>query len=81
MIPVLGQNDLLPVPLVDVDAVHVVQLVLVAAYGVHVRVDALARVEVVALEREALPLGEGLHHLAVHAGVRDLESRRGARSR
>ena len=75
-VPVLRQDDLLPVPLVDVDRVEVVQLVLVAADGVHVGIQALARPEVVALERHALPLGKALHDLGSRVGVQDIEGDR-----
>ena len=56
------RDDLLPVPLVDVDGVEVVHL-LVAADGVHVGEEALAGVELVALQRQPLPLGQRMHHL------------------
>ena len=75
-VAVFGQDDLLPVPLVDVDGVESVELVLVAAHGVHVGDDALAGIEAVALEREALPLGEGLHDLGAVGRAQDIEADR-----
>ena len=43
---------------------------LVAAYGVHIGVQAAAHMEIVALQRQPLPLGQRMHHLAlaVHGG-------------
>ena len=58
----LGQQDALPVPLVDVEAVYVVQL-LVCADGVHVGDDAKAGLRLVLGQRQALPLRKGVHHL------------------
>ena len=75
-VSVLRQDHLLPVPLVHVDRVQVVQLVLVPADGVHVGVDALAGVEAVALQRQPLPLGQGLHHLRPVVGAEDIEGHR-----
>ena len=75
-IPVFRQNDLLPVPLVDIDGVEVIQFVLVTADGIHVGIQALARPEVVALESHALPLGKALHNLGSRVGVQDIEGDR-----
>jgi len=69
----LGFDDLLPVPLVDVDGVEVVEL-LVAPDRVHVADDALADVEVVALEGVALPLGQRLHDLGIVPHGRHVEA-------
>ena len=66
-------DDLLPVPLVHIDGVEVVQL-LVAANGVHVAHDALAHVEVVALERIALPFRQRLHDLGIRRDGGNVES-------
>ena len=67
-VPVLLSDDLFPVPLVHIGGVEVVQ-VLVPADGVHVGVEALAHLELVALQSQALPLGQGVDHLggAFHA--------------
>ena len=67
LVPVLPGDDLLPVPLVHIDGVDVVQIVLVPADGVHIGVKALAHVEAVALQGQALPLGQGVDHLGVLA--------------
>ena len=75
-IPVFGQDDLLPVPLIDIDGVEIVQLILIAADGVHVGIEALARPEAVAFEREALPLGKGLHDLSLCVGMQDVKGYR-----
>ena len=64
-VPVLLGDDLLPVPLVHIGGVEVVQI-LVPADGVHIGVQALARVELVTLQGQALPLGQGVDH---HGGV------------
>ena len=62
-------DDLLPIPLVHVDGVEVIQL-LVPADGVHVRHQAVAHEEIVVFQGQALPLGQGVHHLGVlpHGG-------------
>jgi hypothetical protein len=49
---------------------------LVAADGVHIGEEALADVEFIALEREALPLGERMHDLGVFADVGNVEADR-----
>ena len=72
-VPLFGADDLFPVPLVHVDAVEVVQLVLVPADGVHVRIQALAGVKIIALQGQALPFGQALHHLRPGAGAEDVE--------
>jgi len=46
--------------------VDVVQL-LIAADGVHIGIEALAHAEIIAFEGIALPLGQGMHHLALLA--------------
>ena len=63
-VAVLGRDDPLPVPLVDVAAVVVVEEV-VLADGPHVGQEALADPVAELLERRALPLGGGLHDLGV----------------
>ena len=54
----------LPVPLVYVERVQVVQF-LVGTYGVHVRIDAVARLNLILSQREPLPLGQRVHHLGL----------------
>ena len=73
--PILPADDLLPVPLVHVDGVGVVHL-LVPADGVHIGEQALAHVEAIPLQGQALPLGQGMHHLAVDAHVGNIEGDR-----
>ena len=70
---ILARDDLFPVPLVHVDRVEVVQL-LVASDGVHIGVQAAAHVEIIALQRQALPLGQRMHHLALGAHGRHVEA-------
>ena len=74
LVPVLPGDDLLPVPLVHIDGVDVVQILLVSADGVHIGVKALAHVEAVALQGQALPLGQGVDHLGVLAYAGDIEA-------
>ena len=57
LVAVLPLDDLLPVPLIHIDGVEVVYL-LVAADGVHVGEQALTGLEIVALQRQPLPLGQ-----------------------
>ena len=72
---VTALDDLFPVPLIHIDGVEVVHL-LVAADGVHIGEQTLAGLEVVALQRQTLPLGQGMHHLALCAHIRDIEGHR-----
>ena len=71
----LPGDDAFPVPLVHVDGVQVIQL-LVAPDGVHVGVDPLAGMKIVAIEGHALPFGQRMHHLRLHARCRDIEGDR-----
>ena len=75
-IPVAALDDLFPVPLVDVDRVQIVEHVLIAADGVHVGIEALSGVEIIAIEGHALPLGERLDDLRLPAGLQDVERHR-----
>ena len=75
LIAVLAFDDLFPVPLIHIDGVEVVHL-LVAADGVHVGEQALAGLEVIALQRQALPLGQGVHHLTGGAHIGDIKGNR-----
>ena len=74
-IPVFCIDMLFPVPLVHVDGVEVVHF-LIPADGVHVRIEAGAQLELIALEGQTLPLGQGVHHLAVSAHIGDIEGHR-----
>ena len=74
-VAVAALNDLLPVPLVHIHGVEVVHF-LIAADSVHIGEQALAGLEVVALQRQTLPLGQGMHHLALCAHIRDIEGHR-----
>ena len=71
----LRRDDLLPIPLIDVDGVQVIQL-LVPADGVHVGVNALAGVDIVAIERHALPLGQRMDDLRVGVRAGNIEADR-----
>ena len=75
-IPVAALNDFFPVPLIDVDRVQIIEHILVAADGVHVGIEALSGVEIIAVERHALPLGERLDDLRLLAGLRNIEQDR-----
>ena len=68
-IAVVTGDDLLPVPLVDVDGVDIIQI-FVSADGVHIGVQAAAHAEIVALQGHALPLRQGMDDLGVgtHGG-------------
>ena len=68
----LAGDDLFPVPLVHIDGMQVVQL-LVPADGVHVGIQAPARLEAVFAQRPALPLRQGMHHLDVGLQVPDVK--------
>ena len=71
-IPVFRGDDLLPVPLVNVDGVNVVQF-LVPADGVHIGVQAVAHGEMIPLQSQPLPLGQGVHHLGIGSYRGDVE--------
>ena len=62
-IPLAGEHHALPVPLVHIERVHVVQL-LIRTDGVHIGVDAIARLNAILRKGKAFPLGEGMHYLA-----------------
>ena len=49
---------------------------LVAADGVHIGEQALAHVELIALQRQTLPLGQGVYHLTVSAHIGDIKGNR-----
>ena len=72
---VFPRDDLFPVPLVDVDGVKIVDL-LVAPDGVHVGEQTLADIELVALQRQPLPLGQRMHDLRLGMDVRDIKTDR-----
>ena len=63
-IPIFPGNDLLPIPLVNVNGVDVVQL-LIPANGVHVGVQAVAHGKMVPLQGQTLPFGQRMHHLGI----------------
>ena len=54
--------DLLPVPLVNVDAVSIIKL-LIASDGVHIGIETLTLIEAIFLECISLPLSKRLHNL------------------
>ena len=65
-VALFGGHHGFPVPLVNVERVQVVKL-LVGAYGVHVGIDAVARLHLIVGQGEPLPLGKRVHHFG--AGV------------
>ena len=72
-VPVFDADVLFPVPLVHVDGVNVVYD-LIPADGVHVREEPHALGELIALQGQALPFGQGVHHLAFGAHVGDVKA-------
>ena len=54
---ILLADDGLPVPLVDIQRVQIVQL-LIGADGVHVGIDAVARLYLILGQRQTLPFGQ-----------------------
>ena len=74
-VPGLPGDDLFPVPLVYIDGVDVVQL-FVSADGVHVGVEAAPHPEVVPLQCQPLPLGQGVDHLHLGSHRRHIEAHR-----
>ena len=82
-VALLGGDDALPVPLVNVGAVIVIEEV-VLADGAHVGADAFAELAVELLQGDPFPLGGGLDDLRIDgmlvAVVGDVELNRSARS-
>lgn len=66
-VALLGSYYLLPIPLINKDGVEIIRI-LVAAYGIHVRIETLAGLEAVIFEGAALPLRKRLDdfNIAVH---------------
>jgi hypothetical protein len=81
-VALLGGDDALPVPLIDIGGMVVIEEI-VFADGAHVGADAFADSAIELLEGDAFPLGRRLHDLRVDgmqvAIVRDVELNRGAR--
>ena len=63
-VAILGGDDLLPVPLIDVSRMVMIEEV-VLANGTHVGEKTLADLESVLLKREPFPFSNGLHDLGV----------------
>ena len=61
-VPVLLIDDHLPVPLIDIAAVQIIEL-LIATNRVHVGIETLARLEAVLLQCHSLPLRQRMHDL------------------
>mgnify|MGYP003303917133 CR=1 FL=1 len=61
-VALFGRHGALPVPLVNIEGMEVVQF-LVGTYGIHVGDDAIAGFHLVFRQGDALPLGQGVHHL------------------
>ncbi len=74
-VPVPGGEHLFPVPLVHIDGMEIVGL-LIPPDGVHIGVEPLPHGELVAVERHALPLGQGVDHLGVPPGGGNIKSDR-----
>ena len=72
-IPVAALNDLFPVPLIDVDRVQIIEHVLVTADCVHIGIETLSGVEIIAIEGHALPFGKRLNDLRLPAGLQNIE--------
>ena len=68
-----GRHDLFPVPLVYIDGVEIVQG-LVSPDGIHVGIEPLTHRELIAVQSQALPLGQGVYHLGITAGGGDLKA-------
>ena len=66
-------NDLFPVPLVHVDRMQIVKL-FIPTNGIHVCIDALARMDVIAIQRHALPFGQGMYNLTLGFRCRNVEA-------
>ena len=62
LISLVFGNDFLPVPLVNINAVKVIEF-LIPADGVHICVEAFTRHKAVFAEGHSLPLRERLHNL------------------
>ena len=72
LVAVLPGDDLLPVPLIHIDGVGVIHF-LIAADGIHVGEQALAHIELVFLQRQALPLSQRMDYLGVRTNIGDVE--------
>ena len=72
---VFRTDDLFPVPLVDIDRMQVVDD-LIAADGVHIRIDAFVHFKAIALQRHALPFGQRMNDLHIAFDIPDIESDR-----
>ena len=73
--PILTKDDLFPVPLIHIDGVEVIHH-LIPPDGVHVGEEALAGVELIALQSQPLPLGQRVDHLPGGVYVGDIEGDR-----
>ena len=72
LVAVLPGDDLLPVPLIHIDGVGVIHF-LITADGIHVGEQAFAHIELVFLQRQALPLSQGVDYLGVRTNIGDVE--------
>ena len=68
-------DDLLPVPLIHIDRMEIVER-LVAANGVHVRIQSAPLAEAIPVQRIALPLCERMHHLGIQPCARRVKAYR-----
>ncbi len=72
-IPVFREDDLFPVPLIDIHRMEIIQHVLIAADSVHIRAQPAPGVKAVAFERHALPLGKRMHNLGFLVGAENIK--------
>src|SRR5699024_7433778 len=72
---VFRADDLLPVPLIDIDRVQIVDD-LISADGIHISIDAFIYLEAIAFERHALPFGQRVHDLHITFDITDIKGDR-----
>ena len=54
----------------------IVEHILIPSDGIHIRINATAGIEAVALESQAFPLGEGMHNLRFRFCMQDIKGDR-----
>ena len=73
-IPLFRQHHALPVPLIDIQRVQVAQL-LIASDGIHIRIDTIARLDLIVGQRQPFPLGQRMDNLSL--GISQILDRKG----